>query len=470
MKKFIIFLFLGTVFFGNSQQITLKKGIVIDSIAVKDSISESFSLYLPSSFELDKNWPILFVFDMAGRGKQTIRMFKEAAEKQGYILASSNNVNDTLTTSQNILITGRMFSHIITLLPIQKDRTYSAGFDSGARFASVLPIFVKGIAGVISSGAGYPNMEILDSNNIFQFIGIVGKEDYAYPEMLIGKSVLGRLKFPNHLLVFNGGHEWPNTQYLEKALEIFNLSAMAKGKIEKDEAYINSAYTKNLEQINGLIRSNNLIEADNLLEEVMSVYRVFKDADSLKRIKRELNKDKVFKTMTRNENNTLLKESFIKEDYVYYLEEDLATYNYNNLGWWIYQMGELKKYDQSKIAAEREMGKRLLGYVNALIEDNIDIVRGGSQVNQEVLSLLWMLKTITDPYNYSYYLKIIASSAQMEDYGTSLFYLEELLKKGYSDKAELYGLEGTALLRITPEFNEIVAKYLKDARYDVIKE
>ena len=470
MKKFIILLFLGTVYFGNSQQLTLKKGIVMDSIAVKDSISESFSLYLPTSFEMDQNWPILFVFDMAGRGKQAIRMFKDAAEKQGYILAASNNVNDTLTTSQNILITGRMFNEIITLLPIQKDRTYSAGFDSGARFASVLPIFVKGITGVISCGAGYPNLEILDGNNLFHFVGIVGKEDYAYPEMLIGKSVLGRLKFPNHLLLFNGGHEWPPTQYLEKALEIFTLSAMAKGKIGKDEAFVDSAYAQNLQEINRLIRSNSLIQADNLLEEVMSVYRVFKDTDSLKKIKRDLKKDKVFKTMTRNENNTLLKESFIKEDYVYYLEEDLATYNYNNLGWWIYQMGELKKYDKSKIEAEREMGKRLLGYVNALIEDNIDIVRGGSQVNQEVLSLLWMLKTITDPYDYSYYLKIIASSAQMEDYGTSLFYLEELLKKGYADKAELYSLEGTALLRITPEFNEIVAKYLKDARYDVIEE
>ncbi|MCM4153197.1 alpha/beta hydrolase [Arenibacter sp. N53] len=470
MKKIIIFLFLGTVFLGNSQQITLKKGIVIDSIAVKDSISESFSLYLPTSFEMDKNWPILFVFDMAGRGKQAMRMFKDAAERQGYILAASNNVNDSLTTSQNILITGRMFNEIITLLPIQKNRTYSAGFDSGARFASVLPIFVKGISGVISCGAVYPNLEILDANNLFHFIGIVGKEDYAYPEMLIGKSLLDRLKFPNHFLVFNGGHEWPHTEYLEKALEIFTLSAMAKGKIVKNEAYVDKTYAQNLLEINALIRSNNLIQADNLLEEAVSVYRVFKDTDSLKKIKRELKKDKVFKTMTRNENNTLLKESFIKEDYVYYLEEDLATYNYNNLGWWIYQMGELKKYDKSKITAEKEMGKRLLGYVNALIEDNIDIVKGGSQVNQEVLNLLWMLKTITDPYDYSYYLKIIASSAQMEDYGTSLFYLEELLKKGYADKAELYSLEGTALLRITPEFNEIVAKYLKDARYDIIEE
>ena len=470
MKKIILFLFLGAGLLGNSQQMTLKKGVVIDSIGVKDSISESFSLYIPTSFEMDKNWPILFVFDMEGRGRQAIRMFIGAAEKQGYILAASNNVNDTLTTSQNILITGRMFNDVIKMLPVQKNRIYSAGFDSGARFASVLPIFVKGISGVISSGAVYPNMDILDTNNLFHFIGIVGKEDYAYPEMLAGSSTMGRLKFPNQLLVFNGGHEWPNTQYLGKALEIFNLSAMAKGQSEKDETYINDTYAQNLKDINLLIGSNRLIQADNLLDEVISVYRVLKDSDSLKKIKRELKKNKLFKTMTRNENNTLLKESFIKEDYVYYLEEDLATYNYNNLGWWIYQMDELKKYDNSKIEAEREMGKRLLGYVNALIEDNIDIVNSGTQVDQEVLSLLWMLKTITDPTDHSYYLKIISNSAKMEDYGTSLFYLEELLKKGYMDKAELYSLENTALLRITPEFNEIVAKYLKDARYETIEE
>jgi hypothetical protein len=470
MKKIILFLFLGAGLLGNSQQMTLKKGVVIDSIGVKDSISESFSLYIPTSFEMDKNWPILFVFDMEGRGRQAIRMFIGAAEKQGYILAASNNVNDTLTTSQNILITGRMFNDVIKILPVQKNRIYSAGFDSGARFASVLPIFVKGISGVISSGAVYPNMDILDTNNLFHFIGIVGKEDYAYPEMLAGSSTMGRLKFPNQLLVFNGGHEWPNTQYLGKALEIFNLSAMAKGQSEKDETYINDTYAQNLKDINLLIGSNRLIQADNLLDEVLSVYRVLKDSDSLKKIKRELKKNKLFKTMTRNENNTLLKESFIKEDYVYYLEEDLATYNYNNLGWWIYQMDELKKYDNSKIEAEREMGKRLLGYVNALIEDNIDIVNSGTQVDQEVLSLLWMLKTITDPTDHSYYLKIISNSAKMEDYGTSLFYLEELLKKGYMDKAELYSLENTALLRITPEFNEIVAKYLKDARYETIEE
>ncbi|RUA19040.1 MAG: alpha/beta hydrolase, partial [Flavobacteriia bacterium] len=48
-----------------------------------------------------------------------------------------------------------------------------------------------------------------------------------------------------------------------------------------------------------------------------------------------------------------------------------------------------------------------------------------------------------------------------------LFYLEEALKNGFKDKEKLYGLEGTALLRITPEFNELVSNYLKDALYEI---
>lgn len=78
-----------------------------------------------------------------------------------------------------------------------------------------------------------------------------------------------------------------------------------------------------------------------------------------------------------------------------------------------------------------------------------------------------MIKTITDPDDYSYYLKIISDSSRYEDFGTAIFYLEELLKKGYTDKEALYTLEYTALLRITPEFNKLVEKYLDEARYKI---
>ncbi|MCM4168705.1 hypothetical protein KCTC52924_02397 [Arenibacter antarcticus] len=470
MRKFIILLFLGTVFCVNAQQFTFKKGVVTDSIAVKDSISESFSLFLPTAFELDKNWPILFIFDMEGKGRQALRMYREAAEDQGFILAASNNVSDSLSTSQNIMITGRMLNTVIKLLPIHKNRTYTAGFGEGGQFASVLPLFVRGITGVISTGAAYPNLEVLDANHASYFIGIIGKEDFAYPDLLVTMSAFDKLKIPNDLLVFDGGHEWPENKYLKNAMEILTLSAMAKGHLETDDLYVDKTYNQNLAELTRLMNSNKSLEAFEFLEGMQSIFRLHKDVDTLKIIKRQLKRDKVFKIMKRNESNAMLKEAFIKEDYIYYLEEDIATYNYKNLGWWTYQMEELKKYEKSKILAERQMGKRLLGFINALIEDNIDVLEAEKEIDYDALSLVWMLKTITQPKEYDYYLKIIAKSAEVEDFGTSLFYLEELLKNGYTDKAKLYQLENTALLRITPEFNQIVEKYLKEARYEPIED
>lgn len=464
----MLLLFLGTVYMVNAQQFTLKKGVVIDSIAVKDSVPESFSLFLPTSFDMDKNWPIVFVFDMEGKGKQAIRMYREAAEDQGYILAASNNVSDTLLTSQNILITGRMFNTLIKLFPIHKNRTYASGMGKGAQFASVLPLFVKGITGVISCGAAYPNLEILGTKQSFHWIGIVGKDDYAYTDMLATKTTLDKLKIPNNLMIFDGDHKWPDTGYLKRAMGIFTLSAMAKGDIAKDDRYIDRSYDDSMAELKGLLNENKLLRADNLLDVALSVYRLHKNTDSLKIMRKQLKKDKVYRAMQRDENNTMLMESFKKEGYLYSLEEDVATYNFNNLGWWMYQMEELKKYDKSKLVAEQQMGRRLLGFLNALIEEDITLLGAEEQTDWEALSLLWMLKTITAPKEYGNYLKIIANSAKEEDFGTSLFYLEELLKNGYTDKARLYDLDHTALLRITPEFNQIVEKYLKGARYDVM--
>ena len=336
--------------------------------------------------------------------------------------------------------------------------------------AALAPTFIKQIDGVISFSSAIPNTEILTSKNSFHFIGIVGKEDFSYVEMLEGEKILNKLKFPNNLLVFEGAHKWPDQSYLEKALEILTLAAIAKGNAEKNEAFIEKTFNRNLNEVTELLNADRKLNAYELLVELISIYRPHMDVDSLVLRRKELKKDKGYRTQRRNENIVLFKESFIKDEYDFNLTEDIATLNYNNLGWWNYQMTELGEYESNPKRAERQMGKRLIGYLNALVEDNIDIELAEPAVNEEAVLFLWMLKTITDPKNYSYYLKIITDSAKHEEYGTALFYLEELLKNGYKNKTELYGLEHTALLRISPEFNKIVDKYLNEARYDIIEQ
>lgn len=473
MKRLLfLLLFVGLAYTGSSQtrQVVFKKGRIMDSIRINDSIPETYKLYLPKKFDGTGTWPIIFIFDMEGRNSQALNTFKVAAEEQGFLLASSNDISDTLSISKNILITSRMFQEVGALFPLNRNRIYTAGFSSGAKFAAIIPSFIKEVEGVISCGSFVPSVELLDEKNPFYFIGIVGNEDFNYTQMLQGRELLNKMKFPNNLLVFDGGEQWSDYSLLNKALKILVLSAMAKGNVSKNEEFVMNSYNQNLVELKLLINSGQFLKAYNLQSEIISVYRPHLEVDSLREQLKTLKKESRYRAQKRNLNNVLLRETFIKDDYDYNLFEDLSALNYNNLGWWNYQMGELKKYDKKLDPFERQMGKRLLGYLNALIEDNIDIEKEYAAVNDEALSFLWMLKTITEPKAYSYYLKIISDSSKYEDFGTALFYLEELLKNGYEDKNRLYSLEHTALLRIMPEFNAIVNKYLKGSRYDAIIE
>jgi hypothetical protein len=470
MKKILFFALVLVSTTSFSQEMRLLKGAITENVVVSDSLKETLSLYLPSTFEVQKPWPVIFVFDLKGRGKASVSMLVNAAEKEGYILASSDNVNDSLSISANVLIANRMFNALIDMVPIAKNRTYTAGFGSGAKFASILPTFIKEIMGVVSIGASVGNIEILNSKQTFQFIGIVNRSDYSFREMLDTQQILNKLKFPNELLVFDDDRILPDASTIASAFRMLTLTSMAKGEVVRNDSLIAESYAQFLAKANLFVSNEKPILANYLLSDIEKVFSPLIDIDSFKISQKTLRRSTSFKKANRSQNSYFLKESFLKEDYSYFLEEDIITYNYANLGWWNYKMEDLSKLDKSATLYERQMSSRLRGYINALISDNIDFVSADKEVDLEALNLLYMIKTITNPSEYASYLHVISTSAKMEDYGTALFYLEELLKNGYTNKSELYALENTALLRITPEFNLLVEKYLKDARYDIIEQ
>ena len=471
MKKIHCLFFLISVIFAFpslAQEYSLKKGMITDSLKVGEK--ESYSIYVPTNFDLQRKWPVVVVCDMQGRGKSAVSMFKNAAEKFNYVLIGPNSLNDTTSIAKNILALNRLTKEIGNLIPLDSTRIYSAGHSGGARFASLVPSFIKQYGGAISLGAAIPNDELLTSRNRFHFIGVVGNEDFSYRDMIRARATLNQRKFPNQLWVFDGGDQWPDEKFIERTFAAIDLQAMSTGSIPKDTSFITNNYQRELEEVTSLLDKRKYFGAYNHMTEIISLFQVHINLDSLLESRKNLRREKLYRDQRRAENAAIFKESLIREEYQYNLLEDISTLNYNNLGWWNYQFEELKKYEKKNSMAERKMGLRLISYLNALVEDNIDIEEAASPVDEEVVSFLWMLKTISEPDNYNYYLKIISDSAKYEDFGTSLFYLEELLKQGYRDKETLYSLEHTALLRITPEFNELIGKYLKDARYEIIEE
>lgn len=471
MKKKYALLFLAAFLVqqGFSQQMVLKKGKILEGLTVQDSIPNTFSLYLPTDFTTEKKWPLLLIFDLEGKEKQALSMFVQAAEQEGYVLVAPK-VLDSVSLSNSMVKTGKVLNKVVSILPINKGRVYTAGASSSARFANLVPIFLKNVKGVISIGSSIANTELLNVKRPFHFIGITNKNDFNFTEILAAKKVLDRFRFPNQVLLHEEQTEWPDISLLKKSMQLFTLAAMAKGFVAKDTSYIEKAFNEDVIKVNRLKNSQKLLLAERYMSEMMSVYGAHKNLDSLRQIQKSIRKDQRFRAMRRMENAAFFKESLLKEDYQYYIEEDVITHNFNNLGWWNYQKSEIDKFISGSNIYEKEMGNRLLGYINALAEDNIDIVKSEALIDEDALALLYMLKTILEPQNFGFYLETISLSAKNEDFGTALFYLEEALKNGFKDADTLYELEGTALFRITPKFNALVEKYLKGARYEIIEE
>src|SRR5260370_17753769 len=91
-------------------------GEIIDSVACASDPEQSYALYLPSNYTPAKTWPIIYAFDPLAYGKTPVKLYKDAAEKYGFIVTGSNNSRNfsheatTKTTSIQSQSTPHRFS------------------------------------------------------------------------------------------------------------------------------------------------------------------------------------------------------------------------------------------------------------------------------------------------------------------------------------------------------------------------
>ena len=104
----------------------------------------------------------------------------------------------------------------------------------------------------------------------------------------------------------------------------------------------------------------------------------------------------------------------------------------------------------------------MLGYIDYTLKDFLTLNRVGL-IDQRIFSNV--LITMLQPDDYQSYIDIINLSAQDEDYNTAYFYLEELLKQGYTSYDTLYEIPNTELLKIKPVYNELIKNYLGKSKF-----
>jgi dienelactone hydrolase len=227
----------------------LPAGQVLDPVASAADATETYALYLPSAYTSDKQWPIVYAFDPAARGGIPVKLYKDAAEKYGYILAASNNSRNFQSDEVSRAATA-MWRDTHARLALDPRRIYTMGFSGGARVATELAMRCEqcAVAGVIAHGAGYPSPSPPQPNERFAYFSFVGDQDFNWPEIMQLRQKKEAMDAAYRLRVFPGEHDWAPAEIFAESIEWLQLKAMQAGIIPHDVAFLDRQFARTRKQ------------------------------------------------------------------------------------------------------------------------------------------------------------------------------------------------------------------------------
>ncbi len=466
MRKLLLAVF--TVFAIASlqaQEYRIVKGGVTDSLPISAVPGETYALYIPRDYTPEKEWPVIFVFDPQGRGSTTANLFRWAAEDQQYIIASSNIKLKEKPIDTIIETATSMMNEIMQTFPVDLDLVYTAGMGEGAQVGSALPLIYRKMAGVMAVGNSFVNPDYLDRSNPYMFIGIAGNKDYMVYEMEDYLRFYDDLDFPTDVYYFDGKEdEWPDGPVISNAITGFTLEAIKKGKRPKNDAFIQKLFDNELAYTETLRRTRNYYSAYQKLERMEEKYEDFGYEEILEERKKEIKRSSTYRSQKSDFRQAVSFEKQQQREYEYLLGSDILTANFDNIGWWAYQVDELEKLKEGDAEAKSNMAYRLLGYLDFVTKREFDEIMK-SRAPIDVKIFISVLRTVINKKDPEAYLKIISLAGLDGDHETALLYLEDLLKTGYSDMESLYNIEGALELQFTPEYNAIIKKYLGESKF-----
>lgn len=453
-----------------AQQVILKKGMVTDNLIIADSIhKESFSIYLPTYYSEDKEWPVIFVFDAEGRGKIVTQLFKQTAEEQGYIIASSNNIRQDQDLLENVQVCERLIGTVKNYFSVDDNSIYTAGLNEGAEAAMALSSISNNIKGVLAIGDYWINTKFLKQGSGYALVGMINSKDPDYYRLTDITNYISKIGYPTRIYKFNEDQDYPSADLIYSGIGEFTLQRMKLDTVSTVVIDVNKLFQHDIQIAENMRRQLKLYQAYEFLELMDNKYEEDDNRqDTIKDLQKQIKRNKIFKEQRRKYNAAATQENYKKTQYSYYLGEDLAQVNFENLGYWNQQVKDLEESKNSGNIAEQEMGYRLQGYLQNMAEQSFAQFQ---EVNANIDLLIYtaVLETIFDKENPKGYFDVISLSANDGDYATAMLYLEDLLKTGYKNMEALYNIQGTLDLKLSPEYNQLIKKYIGESKFYNLK-
>lgn len=260
----------------------LPRGEIVDDVKCTEDASQSYALYLPSTYSPGRRWSVLVGFHPGARGRAIVETYRTAAEQYGYIVVASNNSRNGPWDVSAAAIKA-IFPDVDARFSIDSQRIYLTGHSGGARVAMQVALANKAIAGVIASSAGFPDSQPRAKVG-FAVFGTVGIDDFNYIEL---RMLDRKLTSPHRLAIFPGGHTLPPGDIALEAIEWMELQAMKSGRRQRDETLIDTLLQKRRRATEASTGTSTAHALDALVED----FKGLRDVSADEKRARDLSKD-----------------------------------------------------------------------------------------------------------------------------------------------------------------------------------
>lgn len=254
-------------------------GRLVEGVRCRTDPSQSYTLYLPSAYSQEHRWPVLLVFDPRGRSRLAAELFRDAAERFGWIVLSSDNTRSDGPWEPNVRAVDAMWPDATTRYAADPDRMYAAGFSGGAHVAWLLAESRARLAGVIACGGRYDPSFFRETRGFAHF-GAAGSTDFNYRGMEAVDALLDERGQLHRFEVFQGRHEWMPKETAGRAVAWLEVVAMRRGLRPVDEELVQELMSSDLEEARASGASGHRLEAVRTLSSVVETYEGLADVTS----------------------------------------------------------------------------------------------------------------------------------------------------------------------------------------------
>ncbi len=455
MRIILFFLLLSIPVLGQN----IVPGTIISSIALDTDQKDTYALYLPRDYDENESYPVVFVFGETTDGDRAVQQFTIGAELTKSIIVGANfPFKDSLKTG--LKKTEKLVNTVYESYAIDENNIILAGIGDGALVAGVSATLSKKVKGIIAINDAYIDNGLFSRNSKIRIVLISGDEGPFYYKMRGYHTVLRSSTSFAGFYEYEGGSEWPEAGFLSAAMVDILMNE------ETAQEQIQQYYETDLAFGELLYRKQKHLSAFEFVKDIKGQYKNKVELDLQKELLKTIRGNATFKSKKSKQTTVKYAEILLAEDFQYYLGQDSKNSYFDNLGWWNFQMSDLdEKIDSTATNdQERKASIRLKGFVKNIVEERYDEIKSK---NSTIESLLFMnvLRTLVDPENQQAFINAISLSAKEGDIGAALFYLEELLKSGFSNYDLLYDIDGTTALRIGEEWNAIIKDYLGKSKF-----